>query len=213
LDTVTELVGFLGPDLLDKGEATEEVQLTPTATPTTPSDIEWVFIRFNPPEGGSITGWVSTTYVQYEWNGAGIDPEELLARELVELIDPDTRGEISGGAQQASVPTPDPLEDAYVAEVILDAGANLQFRRNPNAQSESLNLIPSGTQLIIDARDATSEWLQTTFEGETGWISSQFVTLTFNGELVDIETIPVAPGPEAESTETSEATEEASNSG
>lgn len=188
LNTVVELIGFLDPS--------ETADATPTplpegALPTNLEDIEWAFISYSPAEGGTITGWVSTLYVQYSWNGRRIGAEELFQRDLVSYISAERIGEIGGGAQQATAPTEDPLEDAYVALVELDPTANLQFRRSPDAQSESLNLIPSGTQLIVSARTADGEWLQASFEGETGWVSAAFVSVTYNGDFVDISEIPV----------------------
>ncbi len=198
LGTVVELFGFLDPTLTP--------ELTPTPVPeggfpvVVEDDIEWAFINYSPAEGGTITGWVSTLYVQYSWNGERIGAQELFQRDLVDFISPERRGEVTGGAQPAAIPTADPLEDAYVATVQLDPTANLQFRRSPDAQSESLNLIPSGTQLIVSARSADGGWLQTTFEGQIGWVSADFVSVTFNGDAVDINEIPVganAPAPEA----------------
>lgn len=153
---------------------------------------EWAFISYNPPEGGVVTGWVSTLFLSYQWNGEDTDLEELLERELIGTTSAEAIGEISAGAPTVAIPTPDPTEDAYVAIVLLDPGANLQFRLSPDSASESLGLIPSGTQVIIDARTSDAEWLQTTFEGQTGWISSQFVSITFNGDYIeDLTEIPV----------------------
>jgi hypothetical protein len=203
LDTVVELVGFLDPSTL---VAVSTGTPTPTPVPTELfveqlNATEWVYVSYNPPEGGTITGWVSTIYVQFFWNGERIEPEELFTRTLTEFVDGTTIGEITGNAQQAALPTIDPLKDVYVATVLLDANANLQFRRTPDAQSESIGLVPSGTQLIVSGRTPLGEWLETTFEGQTGWISAQFVTLTFNGQPVPVTDIPVAPEVTPEATE------------
>lgn len=181
-----------------------------------PSEVDWVFIEYAPPEGGAITGWVSTLYVRYEFNGETVTVDDLEERDLLDLISGDRIGEITGGAEQAPLPTVDPLRDEYVAEVQLASTANLQFRISPSETSESLNLIPSGTQLIIDSRTGDGLWLKTTFEGEVGWINSQFVRLTFNNELVIVADIPVEPGtglpvPTAIPTSTLEPTVEAGN--
>ena len=161
-------------------------------------DRDWAFIQYLPSEGGSITGWVSTQYLEYGYNGREVDLEELEERELLETIDEGRRGEIGSGAPQASAPTPDPERDAYVAEVLLDPGANLHLRRSPDAASESLNLIPSGTRVIASARTTEGNWLQVTFEGQEGWIASEYIDLTFNGEGVEVEEVPLA---EAEETQ------------
>jgi uncharacterized protein YraI len=206
LDTVLELLGFL--DITSVSEDVAEGTPTPTPAPTQVfEEIAWVLVSYNPPEGGTITGWVSTQFVQFFWNGARVDVDELFERELIELVDATIIGRITGNAQQAEIPTPDPLKDVYLAQVLLDASANLQFRRSPDAQSESIGLIPSGTQLIISARSPQGDWLQTSFEGQTGWVSSQFVSVTFNGALVEVTEIPVA------AEVVPETTEEASTSG
>jgi len=175
---------------LPNGTVTEFLGLIPADEE---GNSDWVFINYTPPGGGSVTGWVSELYVRYEYNGRSIDLEEMEERELLVEADPEVRGTVRGGAQQATVPTPDPLVDAYVAEVQLDPTANLQFRRAPDAQSESLNLIPSDTRLIVEARNAAGDWLRATYEGQTGWIAAAFVEVTFNGRVVDILEIPLDP--------------------
>jgi uncharacterized protein YgiM (DUF1202 family) len=180
--TVVEVIGFSGPDVAD--------DVTPTAFD--PTESEWAFIRYTPAEGGEVTGWVSTLYLEYAYNGRDVDVDELFEREVVEIIPEDRRGEVGGGAEAAPLPTVDPLEDAYVGIVTVNPGSNLQFRLDPDATSESLNLIPSGTQLILEARTPDSEWIRTEFEGQTGWVAADFLDITFNGNRVDVQEIPVA---------------------
>lgn len=167
--TVTEFVG-----LLDDGSN------------------DWVFVNYAPTEGGSISGWVSTQYIQYQYNGRDTDLDELDERDLLAYVDGERVGGISGNVDAlSSAPTPDPTRDQYIAQVNLNPGANLQFRVTPDASSESLNLIPSGTRLVVSGRNADGTWLRTTFEGETGWIASQFVLISFNGEFIEVEDVPV----------------------
>jgi hypothetical protein len=178
LGTATELIGFIAPTDLN--------------TPFIASEAEWAFLSYTPAEGGVITGWASTSFLRYEWRDATADPDELFARELVEIVDPITRGDVSAGVNPVAAPTQDPVEDAYLAEVVLNEGANIHLRRSPDVTSESLVLIPAGSLLIVEARTPQADWLLTSFEGEIGWVSSQFVTVTFNGRFVeDIIEIPV----------------------
>jgi hypothetical protein len=178
LGTVVELLGFIAPSDIN--------------TPFIASEALWAYVSYSPAEGGVITGWANTGFLRYEWRDATADPDELFARELVEIIDPTIRGEVSEGAPSVSAPTQDPVEDAYLATVVLNEGSNIHLRRNPDVTSESLVLIPAGTLLIVDVRTAQADWLHTSFEGEEGWISSQFVTITYNGRFVeDITEIPV----------------------
>lgn len=152
---------------------------------------EWVFIEYLSPDGGSITGWVSTQYVQYQLNGSLSDLEEIADEDetLVNIVDEDERGEISGDVQRPALPTPDPLEDVVVGEVLLDAGASLQLRRTPNLDGESLDLIPTGTRLFIDGITSNQDWYNVTFEDVEGWVSTQYLVLSFNGEFVEINEI------------------------
>jgi uncharacterized protein YraI len=176
--TVLELLGF-------------EISDDELPGPETAENAEWAYIRYTTPEGGEITGWVSTQYIQYEWRGEPIDFEEMEERALLLFENPTTRGELGGGAQGIARPTVDPLRNQVVATVAIDPGSNLQFRRAPDASSESLGLIPSGTQLIVTARDESGDWLFVEFEGQTGWISADFVNLTFNGNPFDIDELIV----------------------
>jgi len=194
LGTQVELLGLLNENAIEVGEGTP----TPVAVLPSPEDAEWAFIRYRPAGGGSITGWVSTLYIQYSWNGRRIDAEELFERELLDFESGETIGRIAGGAEQAPLPTPDPLEDAYVAEVNINPGANLQFRLAPDAQSESLNLIPAGTRLILDGRTADGAWGRATYEGEVGFVALDFVVISFNGDFVEVIDVPVLLDVDAE---------------
>lgn len=163
---------------------------------------EWGFVLFAPPEGGSITGWVSVQFVDYALNGEGITLERLQDRDLVKPVDEETTiGEVSADAPEAAAPVQNPTLNAYVADVRLNQGANLNLRRNPDAQAEVLARIPSGSQLIVDGRTGDGLWLVTSFESQQGWVASAYVVVTFNGNFVEIDEIPVIAGTEATDTE------------
>lgn len=152
----------------------------------------WVFVGYEPPEGGRVTGWASQLYIRYTFNGAPINFEQMEARGLFLTADEETqRGVVSAGTPPLAQPTVDPLRDAFVATVVLDPTANLNLRRNPNVDAEVLARIPSGSQVVVFTRTPSGDWLEATFEGARGWIASQFVTLAFNGRPVELETIPV----------------------
>ncbi|MCB9451929.1 MAG: DUF4397 domain-containing protein [Anaerolineaceae bacterium] len=155
---------------------------------------DWYFVRYTPAEGGSITGWASALYLQLRYKGNLVDLEELQSRGLLVELGDDTRGAIEGGASQAPIPTADPVKDQVVAQIVTPGGDNLHLRRNADNVSESIALIPNGSLLIVGARSGNGEWLQVTFEGQVGWISSGFVRLTFNGRAFDLAEVPVETG-------------------
>lgn len=155
------------------------------------SDSEWAYVSYASAEGGVVSGWVSTNFLSYQWNGDDTDLIELVDRGFIAEIDADTIGQITAGTAPVVAATPDPEVDAYVAEIILDADANLNLRRTPSVDGEVLVQIPSGAFVIVTARTTDGEWLLTNYEGEDGWIASQFVVITFNGDFVsDVTEIP-----------------------
>lgn len=177
-------------------------------------DSEWAFVSYTPAEGGVISGWVSTGFLTYQWNGNDTDLIELVDRGLIDEIDADTVGQITAGTAPVVAATPDPEVDAYVAEILLDPDANLNLRRTPSVDGEVLVQIPSGAFVIVTARTSDGDWLQTSYEGEDGWIASQFVVITFNGDFVsDVFEIPVDSDVSGtdNTTNDAESTEEAGN--
>jgi uncharacterized protein YraI len=168
---------------------------------------EWAFITYQTSDGGIFSGWISTRFMEYQLNGVDITLEDLQERLLIGTVDEETRrGSISAGSQSAA-PTPDPVRNAYVAEVLLDPGANLNMRRTPDVQAEVLVQLPNGTKVIVTGRTEEADWLRTSYEGVEGWIASNFVRIMFNERFVsDINEIPVIEIAPA-------ATEEADNQG
>ena len=80
-------------------------------------------------------------------------------------------------------PLPNDIMEGVIGEVDLDPGAMLHLRRHPDAHAESLALIPARTQLTIDGITKDTQWLRATFDGQDGWIASQYVMLLLRGRL------------------------------
>ena len=159
----------------------------------------WLYATYNQPGGGSITAWVNALFLAVN------DPAGRTQR-LADLptIPANRPGQISGEVIAPPLPTANPLADTVIAEVRLDPNANLHLRRRPSTAAESLRLIPSGTQLVVSGRTEEGDWLEVTYEGQRGWVASQFVILTFNGRAYDAFNLPVVftptptPTPEGE---------------
>lgn len=161
---------------------------------------DWVFVRYSLPEGGNVEGWVNSLYVQYSYNNRPIDLDEIDERGLLVITPNDTRGTVTAGVSPAAIPTTNPTRNAYVAEIILDLGANLNLRRQPDTNAEVLAQIPGGAQVIVSSRSEDGNWLQVTFEGTEGWIASRtatanFVSISFNGRPAQISDVPVTGEP------------------
>jgi len=154
---------------------------------------EWAFVELTTAQGSTISGWVTTRYLQYQLNGENTTLEILTVRDLLDDVDEaNDRGEVGGSAPALVQPTVNPLINAFVSQVVLNEGVNLNLRRTPDTQAEVVARIPNGTSLIISGRTEDNAWFQTSFEGITGWVASDFLTqVTFNGTPSDPADIPV----------------------
>ncbi|MEP6984079.1 MAG: DUF4397 domain-containing protein [Chloroflexota bacterium] len=162
-------------------------------------DQQWAFVSYSPATGGTVTGWVNITYIQYSYNGKAMKLEELSTRNLLVTTPDDTRGDVTEGIGPAVVPTVNPTKNAYVAKVALESGSNLNLRREADANSEVLAPIPAGTQVIVISRTEDGNWLNVTYEDQDGWIAAKtdvatFVDITYNGKPAQISDIPVTGG-------------------
>jgi SH3-like domain-containing protein len=172
---------------------------------------DWAFVSYAPMEGGTVTGWANREYLRFEFRDAVIDEEEMAARELLEEVDEETlRGEVDGTTPVVGQPTRPPLRDVIVGTVIpLNDGILLNLRRNPNTQAEVVAKIPSGTSLVITSKDLSGEWLETEFEGVPGWVSTQYVNLSFNQQAFALDDVPLNEGLVAQSSATATETSDA----
>src|SRR6185436_9404060 len=126
-------------------------------------------------------GWVNAAYVKMTKNGRALFAiPEILA---LKQVPPTQPGEVNSSAV-----TPVALGDPnrIVGTIInVDAGRNVQLRRTPGIDGESLSLIPAGatvtvlSQTEIKLKGAVGEppspiWLLVRFDTEsgsiTGWI-------------------------------------------
>lgn len=196
----------LGPEETPEPEATAFVD--PATLLTSPGDDldpanTWLFVTYRPAEGGEIDAWVNALFLSVS-DAAG------RSQRLADLptIPSNRAGEARQTTSDQAQPTSTSLAaDQVIATVLLNEGANLHLRRSPDASAESLALIPSGAQVVVTGRIESGEWLQVTYEGQQGWVASQFVTLSLNGAPYQSASLPVISTPTP--TPTPEATAEA----
>lgn len=152
-------------------------------------DANWAFIEHRPNESATITGWVSIAYIELLLDGNPIGVQELMERSpgLAPSISGETRGSlvVADDGEAPPLPSRDPFLGVVVGEVRLDPGASLHLRLRPSANERSLTLIPAEARLIVDGRTENGEWLRTTFEGQQGWVSGQYLDLSFNSRFID----------------------------
>lgn len=202
--TILVINGVRGPV---KTKPTGTASPTPSPTFTTtpqPLDISsiWLFVTWNQPDGGTITGWVNAQFVSITKDGKPIRQlNEILA---FKQIPEDTFGEI-----KSSSVTPVALDiNQILGTIVVNEGVRLQLRRTPNITSESLTLLDNGSQVTVQSQTtvkltgqvgepSSPIWLFVRFETTggaiTGWVNAQFITLTLKGKKIELVDVPAAP--------------------
>ncbi|MDX2160498.1 MAG: DUF4397 domain-containing protein [bacterium] len=157
----------------------------------------WLFVEYDTPDGGLITAWVNAQFLEVR------DEDDVLLklRELPTI--PRNRAGELGGTPAGVAPTANPLRNVNIATVTgLQPGANLHIRRRDNAQSESLSLLPNGTTLLVQGRNAAGDWLQVDYQGQIGWVAVPYVRVTYNDRTVDVITLEIVGDASANGTVT-----------
>lgn len=230
-----EIRGYAGP--ADPEVDTPFIPVDPELfeDPTAAEDFAdiWMSAYWTASDGGTVDCWVRADYLILSFRNRSIrEPEDFFALLEMDVPIPIFRevpfnypGEV---VDSTIVTPPTAVKNEDIATVNLNSGVNLHLRRYPDPTSESLALIPNGTDVIIlgrtpislseitpeeddDDEDTEGEptpsptpilletaWLFVEFTNPvdgsitTGWISSQYATLSKAGrklELIDIEAI------------------------
>lgn len=79
----------------------------------------------------------------------------------------------SDGTPIPASATPRPVTAFCLASV----NNNLRLRSAPSRESETLLVIPYTTVLELTARNSDSTWYATTYEGQSGWVDGEFLSL------------------------------------
>lgn len=176
--------------------ASESLVRVPAGTIMEPlgilEDFSWLYVRYEPAEGGSLTGWVFMEYIQFIFRGDTYFPieediDELMMRSLLIFADGTEIGEVEAGTVtngEAAIPAE--FVDQVIATTVLEPGANLHLRRSPDSTSESIALIPNGATMLVLGRTPDATWLEVNYDNADGWVASLYVELHLNGERVDI---------------------------
>jgi uncharacterized protein YgiM (DUF1202 family) len=200
-DTILEIDGVRGP-------ATVEGKATPVATATLSAeglviDDIWVFATWAQPDGGAITGWTKAQYLVLT------DPRGKRITKVADMVAfPQIPANRYGSIDSSSATPVPPDTNRIVGTVNVDVGVNLQLRRTPGIDGESLTLLPAGTELTVLEKTAVKSqgglvgepqstiWLWARYTTDSGyingWVNSQFIVLTQHNRPYDIKELPEA---------------------
>ena len=136
----------------------------------------WLFVVYQTDDGGALVGWVNALYLQV-FDEAG-ERQRLASLPMV-------RQNRAGSSLNTGTQSTDDMMRGVVGEIALDPGAMLHLRREPDANSQSLALIPAGTKLSISGITENTEWLRASYQAVDGWISAHYVALLLRGRRYD----------------------------
>jgi|GEM_PF-4959516 len=75
-------------------------------------------------------------------------------------------------------------QESRTGHVDIDPGANLHVRREPNALSESLHIIPTNTEVEILATSADGAWYYVHADDDiSGWAAAQYIDIEYDASL------------------------------
>lgn len=81
--------------------------------------------------------------------------------------------------QVAVAPTQTAVQQATQVVAAVDCTGvnpnNLNLRAEPDVNTERISTIPYGTTLTVHGHNGDSTWLNVTYDGQTGWVSGEFV--------------------------------------
>ena len=160
---------------------------TPVAgTPGAPDANTWLFVRYTK-DTGTFTGWVTAQYVKLTFHGrkVDLDPTQVPVAKDIQ------RGTTEGNVEPVKPVTGTGLI-ATVSNINQDTHLNL--RSNPDANSEALVQIGAGEELQVEGRTGDGNWLKVQYQGQEGWINSQYVKVTKNGRTYKIPDITIVTG-------------------
>ncbi|MBZ0291907.1 MAG: DUF4397 domain-containing protein [Anaerolineae bacterium] len=148
-----------------------------------PREQTWLNITYNTPDGGTITAWVRSDFLDVR-NPAG---EQLLLRDL-DTVPGNLAGEKSN-TQFASPSQPQNVVSVRITNI--NPGANVNIRRTSSENGENLESIPlDATATLLGLNDAET-WAYVSYSSPSGcevdgWVSTEYVEYLLNDNSTDL---------------------------
>jgi uncharacterized protein YraI len=183
--------GRAGAEILPDG-VTPDPDATPFVDPVTQlgpgQDLDrestWLNVTYATPDGGAITAWINALFVEVRTS----------AGERQRLADlPLIPANQFGFAQNTAVTPPVASVPVVTATVgRLDEGVNLQIRRTPSDQGESLTLVAQGTAVELIGFNEAVTWAFVRYEAPegrvTGWANRRYlINFALDGRPVGLD--------------------------
>ena len=205
--------GWAGPPDLDDGEEITPVEEGSFETPHEAEEFSdvWLNIDWTSADSGTIRCWTRADFIVMNFRNRGLFTPQSFFDLADVAVFPSIVEEIpynypGGGVDpNAVISPPTPARNDPIGMVIVDAGVSLHLRRMPDTASESLALMPNGSEMFVLGRTTTTvstdigqpsvpDWLYVEFTDAggtttTGWVSAQYVVLTQFGRSITSDDI------------------------
>lgn len=119
-----------------------------------------------------VTGWVLSYYLEFDENLILSAVPVMNAGNPQPEAEPATSVENAPPAEQVAQPVGDGMSGRTTTMINLRGGPGTNF--------EVLEIIPANASVIFTGRNLSGTWLQTEFEGQTGWLSYTYVDVRGN---------------------------------
>lgn len=174
-------------------QVVSRAEIVPGTEIGSPQSPDWFFVQYATPDGSAlVTGWISGDFVILTFNGRAVAVEDIpLADEPLPV------GETLAGTGSPAIAVP--TEAPIVGAVSVGTGGNLNLRDRPSTDGLVVIPIPSGSSVIVLGRNGDGTWLNVRYEvagqsSSTGWVATEFVTVTRSGSAFPIATLPITNG-------------------
>ena len=131
------------------------------------SSAKWLQIIY--PENSSTTGWVTVEFVQ-------LSESDMARIPVVEYLPPaQNTPSVGGETSTPPGPTLTPSPPARTANV----SKQINVRKGPGQNFDTLGLINAGTQVTITGRNQNNVWVQILFDGGAdgkGWVAAAYLS-------------------------------------
>ncbi len=159
----------------------------------------WLNVTYNTPDGGSITAWVRSDFVDVR----EADGTPLPLRDL-----PTVPGNSPGGRSNTAVGAPAPPENRVTVTVFnLNQGANLNIRRTSSENGDILGTMSVGAVADFLGINEAGDWIYLSYAAPDGcivegWTNAAFLSYNFRDapveeqELLDRGLLTIIPATE-----------------
>ncbi|NJL92249.1 MAG: SH3 domain-containing protein [Anaerolineae bacterium] len=169
---------------------------------------QWLFVTAEDPStGAGLQGWVAAQFVVLTFRGRLFSLNDVPVLDGTQVGGPAVEGAaspagaVAPGAASPAAPVAQPSVDPNQVQgrLLTSPGSELNLRDTPTTEGVVRIGLPAEAVLAVTGRNGAGTWLQVTYLNPTGspvngWVSAEFVSLSRNGNPVELGSLPITTG-------------------